>query len=233
MNGRVYDPAIGRFMSPDPSDALDPGVGFNRYAYVRNNPISLTDPSGFAIGDRFDTPEEAGLDAVAEINPLSIAVNIEYAGKIEREVTPVLDENGNPALNEDGTPVETVEYHATEPEPLGSGGGTITGDEDITVGHYHSHGDYSKKDPVYGGPVRVDPSLPQDERKALDEFDGDNFSIGDKRASAAAARATAPARAKYGETYRSYLGTPSGEFKVDTPPQEDQTPPQEDETPPQ
>ena len=47
MNGRVYDPKIGRFMSPDPSDALDPGVGFNRYAYVKNNPVSLVDPSGF------------------------------------------------------------------------------------------------------------------------------------------------------------------------------------------
>ena len=50
MNGRVYDPKIGRFMSADPSDATDPQVGFNRYAYVRNNPVSLTDPSGFEFG---------------------------------------------------------------------------------------------------------------------------------------------------------------------------------------
>ena len=38
MNGRVQDPVTGRFISPDPSDALNPGVGFNRYAYALNNP---------------------------------------------------------------------------------------------------------------------------------------------------------------------------------------------------
>jgi len=54
MNGRVYDPKIGRFMSPDSSDALAPGVGFNRYAYVKNNPVSLTDPSGFEFGTSAD-----------------------------------------------------------------------------------------------------------------------------------------------------------------------------------
>jgi RHS repeat-associated protein len=47
MNGRVQDPVTGRFISPDPSDALNPGVGFNRYAYAGNNPLSLVDPNGF------------------------------------------------------------------------------------------------------------------------------------------------------------------------------------------
>lgn len=49
MNGRVYDPDIGRFVSADPvvQDATDVQA-FNRYAYVRNNPVSLTDPSGFS-----------------------------------------------------------------------------------------------------------------------------------------------------------------------------------------
>jgi RHS repeat-associated protein len=61
MNGRVQDPVLGRFISPDPSDALNPGVGFNRYAYALNNPLSFTDPSGFEIGDRFGAPEEAGV----------------------------------------------------------------------------------------------------------------------------------------------------------------------------
>jgi RHS repeat-associated protein len=48
MNGRVYDPAIGRFMSPDPF-VTSPfnGQSFNRYSYVRNNPLSRIDPSGF------------------------------------------------------------------------------------------------------------------------------------------------------------------------------------------
>jgi hypothetical protein len=46
MNGRVYDPVIGRFLSADP--VLGGGSqGLNRYSYVLNNPLSRTDPSGF------------------------------------------------------------------------------------------------------------------------------------------------------------------------------------------
>ncbi len=48
MNGRVYDPSIGRFVSPDPNI---PNVGFSqsygRYTYVDNNPLRSIDPSGF------------------------------------------------------------------------------------------------------------------------------------------------------------------------------------------
>ena len=49
MNGRVYDPAIGRFLSADPYvKSMDASQGWNRYAYVSNNPLAFTDPSGFA-----------------------------------------------------------------------------------------------------------------------------------------------------------------------------------------
>jgi len=48
MNGRVYDPNIGRFISPDPYVTLPyDGQGLNRYSYVLNNPLAFTDPSGF------------------------------------------------------------------------------------------------------------------------------------------------------------------------------------------
>lgn len=48
MNGRLYDPTLGRFLSADPMVA-EPyrSQSFNRYAYVWNNPLSITDPSGF------------------------------------------------------------------------------------------------------------------------------------------------------------------------------------------
>lgn len=48
MNGRVYDPQLGRFLSADPlvQDPLN-GQSYNRYSYVLNNPTNLTDPSGF------------------------------------------------------------------------------------------------------------------------------------------------------------------------------------------
>ena len=48
MNGRVYDPRIGRFISADPY-VTQPfhSQGLNRYSYVLNSPLALTDPSGF------------------------------------------------------------------------------------------------------------------------------------------------------------------------------------------
>ena len=53
MNGRVYEPSLGRFLSPDPFvQAPDNTQSFNRYSYVFNNPLSFTDPSGFVADDR-------------------------------------------------------------------------------------------------------------------------------------------------------------------------------------
>lgn len=47
MNGRLYDPVIGRFFSPDPYVASNTFTqDFNRYSYCRNNPLLYTDPSG-------------------------------------------------------------------------------------------------------------------------------------------------------------------------------------------
>ena len=48
MNGRVYDPVLARFLSPDPFVQF-PGMtdGHNRYAYALNNPLRYTDPSGY------------------------------------------------------------------------------------------------------------------------------------------------------------------------------------------
>jgi RHS repeat-associated protein len=41
MGGQVYDPEIGRFLSPDPFVQFPASTqGFNRYAYVGNNPLS-------------------------------------------------------------------------------------------------------------------------------------------------------------------------------------------------
>ncbi|WLQ13235.1 FG-GAP-like repeat-containing protein [Hahella aquimaris] len=48
MGGRVYDPIIGRFLSADPIvQAPSMSQSFNRYSYVMNNPLSMTDPSGY------------------------------------------------------------------------------------------------------------------------------------------------------------------------------------------
>jgi len=49
MNGRVYDPVIGRFLSADPFiDCAESTQGWNRYSYVKNSPLAFTDPSGYS-----------------------------------------------------------------------------------------------------------------------------------------------------------------------------------------
>jgi len=47
MNGRVYDYNLGRFMSVDPL-VHGGSQGLNPYSYVMNNPLSGTDPTGYA-----------------------------------------------------------------------------------------------------------------------------------------------------------------------------------------
>ena len=47
MNGRMYDPILGSFLSPDNYiQSPENSQSFNRYAYCMNNPLKYTDPDG-------------------------------------------------------------------------------------------------------------------------------------------------------------------------------------------
>ncbi|QSQ12250.1 RHS repeat-associated core domain-containing protein [Myxococcus landrumensis] len=49
MRGRLYDPRVGRFLTPDPVvQAPFASQSLNRYSYVFNNPLRYVDPSGFS-----------------------------------------------------------------------------------------------------------------------------------------------------------------------------------------
>jgi len=49
MRGRMYDATTRTFLTPDPITSSPFKVtGWNKYAYVRNNPLKFVDPSGFA-----------------------------------------------------------------------------------------------------------------------------------------------------------------------------------------
>jgi RHS repeat-associated protein len=49
MNGRVYDPTIGRFLSADPIiQTIQLSQAINPFSYVMNMPLMLTDPSGYS-----------------------------------------------------------------------------------------------------------------------------------------------------------------------------------------
>jgi RHS repeat-associated protein len=50
MNGRVYDPFLGRFLSPDPViQSLGATESINPYAYAWNDPLKYVDPSGYSL----------------------------------------------------------------------------------------------------------------------------------------------------------------------------------------
>ena len=47
MNARLYDPVLGRFLSPDPYVQMpDNSQNFNRYSYCLNNPLKYVDSDG-------------------------------------------------------------------------------------------------------------------------------------------------------------------------------------------
>ena len=77
-NGRVYDPTLGRFLSPD-NYVQAPGnsQSFNRYSYCLNNPLKYTDPSGelFGIDDLGIALAFAGLSAANSM------IGAAYSGK--------------------------------------------------------------------------------------------------------------------------------------------------------
>ncbi len=81
MNGRVYDPNVGRFMSTDSLIGdLSDSQSVNPYAYVGNRPLSAVDPSGEDAG----LPEvlvQAAADAGGPTNPVGVvltAIDIVY-----------------------------------------------------------------------------------------------------------------------------------------------------------
>ncbi|MEV5054352.1 hypothetical protein MRBLAR12_004618 [Arthrobacter sp. LAR12-1-1.1] len=65
MGGRLYDPHLGRFLTPDPLVASLPSTqNLNPYSYVLNSPPNLVDPTGFEpvgwLTDTFSTGSGSG-----------------------------------------------------------------------------------------------------------------------------------------------------------------------------
>ncbi len=73
-NARLYDPALGRFLSPDPYvGQIDFSQSYNRYAYCLNNPLIYTDPSG-------ENPLIAFL-AITVFNAFSAGMQADFNGQ--------------------------------------------------------------------------------------------------------------------------------------------------------
>ena len=72
MNGRIYDPTLGRFMQGDPL-IQDPFnlQNFDRYGYCYNSPVTCSDPSGLSFfGDAFARDTGIARGHVRILDPL-------------------------------------------------------------------------------------------------------------------------------------------------------------------
>ena len=105
MNGRLYDPVIGRFFSPD-NFVQTPEFtqGFNRYSYCLNNPLKYTDPSG-ELWDEWNFNKETGIftwvsdrgrdDCVDYYNVFERTAS----GEMEHTYTKILDRTTDALIN--------------------------------------------------------------------------------------------------------------------------------------
>jgi len=63
MNGRAYDPDLGRFSAADPFIVgVGNGQSLNAYSYVWNSPLNGTDPTGYAPHCSFDNSQCNGFE---------------------------------------------------------------------------------------------------------------------------------------------------------------------------
>ena len=79
MRGRMYDPVIRRFLTPDPVVA-DPlfGQSYNRYAYALNNPLRYVDPSGYQPVSWW--PDTAGCGMPPPTGGIGVTVRFDVTG---------------------------------------------------------------------------------------------------------------------------------------------------------
>ena len=79
MNGRIYDPNLGRFLSVDPVFEFPTNTqSLNPYSYVLNNPLSLTDPTGYTVVNTCSATADTsclkqGLNTITDSNGKAIA----------------------------------------------------------------------------------------------------------------------------------------------------------------
>ncbi len=82
MNGRVYDPTLGRVLSADPIvQAPANPQSLNRYSYVINNPLALVDPTGYSWLSRAfrRIARIDGVSAIAfALEPTAITLRFDY-----------------------------------------------------------------------------------------------------------------------------------------------------------
>ncbi|MFC4159052.1 RHS repeat-associated core domain-containing protein [Chitinimonas lacunae] len=195
FQGQYYDNETGLhynwFRYYDPctgrfvsQDPIGLSGGENSYQYAPS-PTNWIDPYGLARSPfSGDCPDSAAQKVLQTANKKSIKLNKEYGGLIYKIK---------------GKFYATVPIPGTERSFRPKLAEKLIPKNAKIVGDYHTHGDYSIEGKTPGSVIRT--SNPN-----RDDFDSNNFPLSDKKITLAASL-------KY-PCHRSYLGTPSGQFKV-------------------
>ena len=78
MNGRMYDPLVGRMLSPDiVIQNPEYSQSYNRYSYCFNNPLRFTDPSGYVVNDIWP-PDDFSLEIDSYISLYDDENNVSF-----------------------------------------------------------------------------------------------------------------------------------------------------------
>src|SRR5215469_18761141 len=96
MNGRVYDPTIGRFLSVDPIFQFPTNTqSLNPYSYVLNNPLSMTDPSGYDACSTVSDAQQSGKSCTVTVTQRDTPTGSHITEKTSTTYTVAVDKGGN------------------------------------------------------------------------------------------------------------------------------------------
>jgi RHS repeat-associated protein len=171
---RLYDDGLtGRWVTPDPGGLkvveLDDPQTWNMYAYVRNNPTTLTDPTGLAppegctsgvnSDETCNVPANAGPAAINAANAAhtsykeTVMAGVDHTiivHQVKTETIDLKDSNGNVIDHKTKTTVTDLTY-------------SLKGDQ------VHFLGGEQRE---YGSNFKVPPTIFQDEKTALAAYGG-------------------------------------------------------------
>ena len=175
---RVNSPNFGRWFTPDPAGKgavrLDDPQTWNMYAYVRNNPTTLTDPSGLDTAEPLNGSQGPQIESTyGEIDvvvddtgghrPASGEKEPESNNQQAQKVTVVFSDNANPASSQPrpgGFADRTVDYQAAKMDQNGHiGKDDIINDATLTL--------HEKMDPQSKNPHQIIASPAQSQGNGL------------------------------------------------------------------
>jgi len=110
MNGRCYDPVVGRFLSPDiivqnPNNTQC----YNRYSYCINNPLKYSDPSGWSYDNSWTYRHNAN---IVNHNFLDRLWGHNWTFDEKEEWNALIEATGGNSLNNAGELVDLLGIYA-------------------------------------------------------------------------------------------------------------------------